>query len=267
MAKLNFENRWVVVTGASSGLGREIARRLAVREKANVIIAARRKERLAQLKQEIEAGCGSKVEMIPVDLSREEGVDRLFHRSVELAGIYAVINNAGITGYGITKLEEMDLYRDIMAVNFHALMKLSLLFLPYFVERGEGALLNITSMGAFVPTPYQNIYAASKHAAQAFSEGLYREYESYRKNGIIISSFAPGGIRTEMITNSGLDKKHPLDSPYNMDPQAAARKAVETLKKKKYAAVPGLMNKLSLFFTKHLPRRMVSRLTASLYRP
>ena len=100
MAKLNFENKWVLVTGASSGLGRAIARRLAEKEKAHLVIAARRKERLEQLKTEIESANNIRVEVISVDLSSNEGIEHLFNRAVEAADIYAVINNAGLTDYG-----------------------------------------------------------------------------------------------------------------------------------------------------------------------
>jgi short-subunit dehydrogenase len=267
MAKLNFENKWTLVTGASSGLGREIARYLAGREKANIIITARRTERLEELKKEIESAYDTRVEILSADLNCEKSIASLFERAVAISDIYAVFNNAGLSSYGKTDAAEIDLYEKIMNVNFRAVMKLSLLFLTYFIERGEGALLNVTSMGAFTPVPYQNVYAASKHAAQAFSEGLYREYGQYRKKGIIISTFAPGGIRTEMISNSGLAGKHPVDSPFNMKPEVAARKAVNALKKKKYVSIPGLTNKLTVFFMKHMPRRLVSRAAEFFYRP
>ncbi len=267
MAKLNFENRWVLVTGASSGLGLALARRLAACEKANLIIAARRKDRLEEIKKEIETGAHTKVEIIPVDLSKDDGVELLFKQATMIGDIYAVINNAGLTSYGKTTAANLDTYENIINVDFKAVMKSCLLFLPYFLERGEGALLNITSAAAFIPTPYQNVYSAAKHAAQAFTECLYREYRNAGKNKIVISTFAPGGIRTEMITMSGLVEKHPFDSPFNMKPEIAAQKALRAFKKGKYLAVPGLLNKLTVMLAKHLPRRLVSRAAEIVYRP
>jgi hypothetical protein len=267
MAKLNFENRWVLITGASSGLGREMARHLAAVEKANLIVTARRKERLEQLKKEIESTHPVRVEVLPADLNRDEDVDRLFKRATETAEVYALINNAGLTGYGKTNPADMDAYEKIMNVNFKALMKLSLRFLSYFIERGNGALLNITSLGAYIPIPYQNVYAASKHAARVFTEGLFREYHAYRKKGVFICSFAPGGIRTELLHNSGLDQKYPADSPFNMKADVAARKAINAFKKKKYVSVPGAVNKLALFLAVHLPRHLVTWAAEFIYRP
>jgi short-subunit dehydrogenase len=95
MAKLNFKNKWVLVTGASSGLGKSIAEYLASREKANLVIVARRKDRLEKLKEDIETNYGTKVECLVADLSDEAHVERLFKESVEIGDIYAVVNNAG----------------------------------------------------------------------------------------------------------------------------------------------------------------------------
>lgn len=267
MAKINLKNRWVLVTGASSGLGRAIARCLASREKANLIITARRKERLEQLKTEIESTHPSRVEIVSVDLAREEDLNLLFKRCTEIAEVYAVINNAGITHYEKSDAANMEIYKKIINVNFKAPMILSLKFLSYFIDRGEGALLNVTSVGAFLPLPYQNVYSAAKHAAQAFTESLYREYEKYRKQGIFISSFAPGGIRTEMNIKSGVNKKFAQDSPLNMKPEAAALKAVRALKKGKYISVPGMMNKVAVCLAKYLPRKTVTWAAELAYRP
>lgn len=264
MAKLNFKDKWLLVTGASSGLGQAMARRLAANEQANLVIAARREERLQQLKEEIEAAHGTRVEIVPVDISQDKEIDILFARASEIADIYALVNNAGLTSYERSDFSHWQTYEKILAVDLKALIKLSLRFLAYFQQRGEGAILNITSLGAFIPMPYQAIYSASKHAAQAFSEALAQEY---RKSGIVICTFAPGGIATEMNVKSGLDKKYRLDSPFNMDADRAARKAINAFKKGKSLAVPGLLNKLTLFLVRLFPRKAVARAVEIAYRP
>lgn len=253
-----------MVTGASSGLGQAMARCLAKDEKANLIIAARRKERLEELKQEIEAVHQSRVEIVVVDLSLDKDIDLLFEQAVKIADVYALINNAGFTSYDKTDLTHWQTYEKILRVDLVALIKLSLRFLAYFQERGEGAIMNITSLGAFVPMPYQNVYSACKHAAQVFTEGLHQEY---KKSGIVICSFAPGGIATEMNVKSGLDKKISLDSPFNMHADLAARKAVKAFKKKKFLAVPGILNKITLFLVRLFPRTLVARAAELVYRP
>ena len=263
MARLNLSDKWVVVTGASSGLGRALAFHLATEEKSNVIIAARRKDKLEELKKEIESIQPSRVEIVEVDLSEPEGADFLFNRAVEIAEIYGLINNAGVTFYGNTEESQYNIYKEIIDVNLIAVMKLSLRFLSYFTERGGGAILNVSSMGAFFPMPYQNVYSASKHAIQVFTEGLYQEC---RKGGVVISSFAPGGIATEMLTKSGLDKKYDLNSVFNMKAEVVAKKAVRSLKKKKFLSVPGFFNNLVLFLIRLFPRKVVARVLELVYR-
>lgn len=264
MAKLNFKDRWVLVTGASSGLGREIARCMAKQEKAHLVITARRKERLEALKKEIESSGNTRVKVLQTDLSRTDEVDQLFKNATEIADIYAVVNNAGITYYNISKESELDTFERIININLRAPMRLSLKFLSYFQQKGEGALLNISSLTGLITVPYQNAYSASKHALQAFTEGLHMEY---RKSGITICTAAPGGIITEMITNVGLDKKIELESPFNMKAEKAAKKVVKAFKKKKFTAVPGLLNKATLFVVRFFPRRLVARFSEFIYRP
>jgi short-subunit dehydrogenase len=267
MAQLTLKNKWILITGASSGLGREIARYLAKNEHANVVIAARRVDRLETLKQEIESTYNTRVEILRADLGNKTDVDDLFEKAAAMAEIYAVINNAGITFYNPSTEAELDTFERIVNVNLMAPMRLSLKFLTYFIEKGEGAILNITSETGLLPVPYQNAYSASKHAIQAFTEGLYMEYRHYRKKGIFISSFAPGGIVTEMITNAGLDKKIKIESAFNMKAEAVARKAVKTLKKKKFIAVPGFLNKATVFVARFLPRKALARFAEFIYRP
>ena len=89
----------------------------------------------------------------------------------------------------------------------------------------------------------------------------------YRKSGIVISSAAPGGIATEMLALSGLDKKHGMDSPFNMKAKAAARKVIKAFKKKKFVYVPGIVNKLTVFLIRFFPRKWAARITELIYRP
>lgn len=264
MAKLNFKNKWVLITGASSGLGRAIALYMAKKENANLLVAARRTERLEQLKKEIQSSCNSKVEIITIDLSQPKGAEDLFKKATETADIYAVINNAGITFYGKTEIAHLDRFKKIIDVDLKALMILTLMFLSWFEKKGEGAILNITSLAGLIPTPFQLVYSAAKHASQAFTEGLRLEN---CKSKVAISSFAPGGIATELLTKSGLDKKYDLNSPFNMKTERAAKLAVKAFKKKKFLSVPGFMNKLMLFLVRLFPRKLVAAASELAYRP
>ena len=263
MGKLNFNGKWVIVTGASSGLGEALAIELAKNESANLIITARRTERLEQLKKKIENEFNREVLIIKSDLSEPASVNNLFKESTLKKEIFAIINNAGMTDFNPADIDDYEKYEKIIEVNLKSLMKLSLMFLDYFRKTGEGAILNITSMGAFFPLVYQGAYAASKHGAQVFTEILRTENND--KN-ITISSFAPGGIATEMLTSSGLDKLHGPDNFFNWSAGRVARKAVRAFKRKKLLSVPGFVYNSGLILKRILPRKVLLYFLEKSYR-
>lgn len=264
MKQLNFKDRWVVITGASAGLGAEMARYLAVKEKANLVLAARREDRMLALKEQLLRDVAVKIEVAAVDLTTAEGCDGLFRKATAVGKIYALINNAGMTTYGKTSAEHIGMYQRIIDLNVRAVMHLSLLFLEYFQVQGEGAILNVTSEAAFTPTPYQNVYAASKHAIQSFTDCLRVERRDRR---VKICTFVPGGINTDMISDSGLSAKVDRDSFVNMKPDVAARKAVEAFKRGKPMTIPGILNKVNHALMWALPRRLKLVMSERFYRP
>ncbi|MEN8221771.1 MAG: SDR family NAD(P)-dependent oxidoreductase [Acidobacteriota bacterium] len=263
MGKIDFKDKWVIVTGASSGLGEAIALELAEKESANLVITARRVERLGELKNRIENEFNREVIVIGSDLADPESVKNLFKKSIDKKEIFAIINNAGMTDFNPAVIEDFEKYNKIIEVNLLSLMRLSLLFLDYFGERGEGAILNITSMGAFFPLVYQGAYVASKHGAQVFTEILSKENKN--KN-IVISSFAPGGIATEMLSSSGLDKLRGADDFFNWSAERVAAKAVKSFKKKKLLSVPGFVYKLMLFLKRFMTKKALLRMAEKTYR-
>jgi uncharacterized protein len=263
MGKLDFKGKLVVVTGASSGLGFAIARAFALDEHAHVAVAARRCDRLEGLKRQIEAACSSRVYPIPIDLGTAEGPETLFRQATRIGDVSAVVNCAGLTYFGKTLDAPAGRYEQIVSVNFVAAMKTSLLFLQYFLNRGQGAVLNVTSGAALISWPFQGVYSASKHALQAFTETLAYEYNG---TGVTICAFAPGGVATEMITSSGIDRKRVGRDPFLMSPAAAARLAVRSLKKLKRVSIAGFGNKAGLTIARMLPRRFVAAVLGRAYR-
>lgn len=264
MKKLDFRGKLVVVTGASSGLGREIARSLAIREGANLVVAARRRDRLEELKAEIEAHSTSRVHVAAIDLGTPQGVQALFQEATSRGEVYALVNSAGITFYGKTLDASLERCEQILAVNQLAAIRASMLFLERFLKQGAGGILSVTSVYAFLSAPYQNMYSASKHAVQAFMEGLAREY---RGRGVIFSTFAAGGIATEMITFSGMDRKFSLDSPVYLRPAVAARKAIDAFRRGKLCTVPGLLYKAIVILAKLAPRRLATWVAGRIFAP
>jgi len=263
MGKLDFKDKWIVVTGASSGLGEALAIKLASNEGANLIISARRKERLNSLKSRIESEFNREVIVISSDLSDPASVKNFFNESIKQKDVFAIINNAGMTDFNPADIKDYEKYEKIIEVNLKSLMRLSLMFLDYFKKKGEGAILNITSMGAFFPLVYQGAYTASKHGAQVFTEILSKENSG---NNITISSFAPGGIATEMLSSSGLDKLRESDDFFNWSAEKVAEKAINSFKKKKLLRVPGVVYNLGLILQRILPRKVLLYFLEKSYR-
>jgi uncharacterized protein len=264
MPHLDIAGKLVVVTGASSGLGREIALCLALREKAHVVVAARRRDRLEALKAEIESRSGSRAHVVPVDLGTAEGPPTLFREATALGDVVALVNCAGITFYGPTLDTPVAACQQIVAVNQLATMAATMAFLRYFLDRGVGGILTVTSLFSIIPAPYQNVYAASKHAVQAFMEGLAGEY---RGKGVRICTFAAGSMATEMIAGTGLDRRYRTGSPVYLSLVKSARYAVSSLKRGKLFSVPSLRYRTVPVLARILPKRFVLWAVAKLYVP
>jgi hypothetical protein len=128
----------------------------------------------------------------------------------------------------------------------------------------RAAILNITSLGAHVPIPYQAVYAASKHGLQAFSESFAAELRDAR---IVVTAVGPGGIDTEMIEDSGLSKKFSSGSTALASSEGIARRAIRAWKRGKIAYVPGIGNKLGMLAGRFLSRRMIGGATERIFRP
>jgi len=281
MRRFSLQGRWVIVTGASSGLGRAISLRLANKEKARVIAVARRKDRLTALVDEA-AGTGGVILPLPADITKPGAPAQIVSEAHRLAGEipFGLLNNAGITWYGrFTEMPVQEIGR-IIDLNVRATMELTHAFLLLHgqaarpdenpVESGappcsretKAAMLTVTSLGAHVPVPYQSVYAASKHALQAFVESLAAEVSG---RGILVATVEPGGIRTEMIEQAGLEKKF---SPRTlMSADVIAAWAIQSWKRGRLHAVPGLTNRLVAAFGRFLPRRFVARASERLFRP
>lgn len=264
MPHLDFAGKLVVVTGASSGLGREIALCLALREKADVVVAARRRDRLEALKAEIESRSESHAHVLPVDLGDPEGPMTLFRESTALGPVAALVNCAGITYYGPTLDTPPATFQRILAVNQLATMNATMLFLRYFLESRLGGILTVTSLFAIIPAPFQNVYSASKHAVQAFMEGLSREY---RGSGVSFCTFAAGSMPTEMITATGLDRRYRTGSPVYLNLVKSARYALSSFKRGKLFAVPSIRYRIVPLLVRLLPKRWILWAVAKLYLP
>ncbi len=245
----------VVVTGASAGIGTELARELAGRN-YNLVLVARRAERLRELADELRLAHGIHVDVEAVDLTdadaRRELIARLEAGEREVAG---VCNNAG-TGTVATLLKsDLEHEQRIVRLNAEAVHHLTGAFLPPMVERGAGAILNVASTAAFQPLPGFATYAATKAFVQSFSEAVHAELGG---TGVSVTCLCPGFTHTEFGENAGTrEAEEALPGFLWMEAPEVARTGVDAMVAGRRSAIPGLLNRASMIGGRMTPRTVL----------
>jgi hypothetical protein len=260
--KLSLEGKKVLVTGASSGLGLEMARQLARDHKAHPVLVARRRERLVALAEELRAH-GVSPEVVAADLSKPEDLERCFGEATAL-GVDAVILNAGVTWFGRTLEHPLPDVTNLVATNVTAVVSLCQRFVPWLLAKGtSGAVMLVSSMAGFQPMPFQAVYGGSKAFVTSYGLALSEEL---RDRDVSVTVFCPGGIATEMMESAGFSTKYPKGHPMVMDVEPCARLALGAMIARKRVFVPGGLNKVAAFFAQVSPTKLVTRLVANDYR-
>ena len=190
-----------LVTGASAGIGRDIARSLA-RHGIDLIITARRTDRLLALKAELKEEYGVRVKAITADLGSAEQCREL-HRRVQKYDIDIFINNAGMGVFGEFTKTDLDEELDMLHLNIRAFHILFKLFLQDFEKRGGGYILNTASSAGFFPGPMFSSYYASKAYVIRMTQAVYEELR-HKKSGVYLSVLCPGPVETEFLDRAGV---------------------------------------------------------------
>ena len=259
MNKLNLANKWVLVTGASSGLGQEMARQLAAKHKANLIIAARRKDKLDQLKTELEASAGVQVKVIVVDLSVHEDVFKMIDTCLANGQLYGAILNAGVTYFGLHKNLSWAQTENIMKTNVNSVVYMTSRLVAHFERANtEGGVMIVSSMAAFFPVPYQAIYSATKAFIMAFANALSVEIKN---PALSLTVYAPGGIATEMTKGKNFDDLKGWLMPVGQ----AATEGLNAFIERKHVHVPGFLNRVGNVFMSFLPRKFILKNMGKVY--
>lgn len=247
--------RRALVTGASSGIGREIARQLA-QKKCDLVITGRRRDRLDALAAELESARGVEVRVVEQALEEPDAPARLF-AATEGAGlpIDILVNNAGFGDYRAFADQSWQRNADMLRVNVLALAELTHRFLGPMLTRGRRAyILNLSSIAAYEPVPYFATYAASKHYVLAFSESLAHELQG---TPVSVTCICPGATRTEFVERAN-QKVGWIGRRTFTDPDQVARAAVRAMLAGRRNAVPGLINKLTCLATRLAPHRTLA---------
>lgn len=250
MSLFVFKNKTALVTGASSGIGGSFARLLA-QAGANLIVVARREDRLNQLKQELESTHGITVDVIAMDLSLPESPKTLFD-ATEGAGkpVDILLNNAG---YGVDgTFNESDIHHQLnsMDLMMRTLTELSFYFGQTMKQRGEGYMLQVGSLASYMPIPNMATYAGSKAFVQRFGRALNAEY---KKDNVHVTVLNPGGTTTEFFEVSGQTFPAWMVKLFFMSPEKTAEIGLKALAKNKASVVAGWPNKLTVATLRLLP--------------
>lgn len=250
-----YKDKTVLVTGASAGIGKEMALQLAARG-AHLVLVARREERLRALADEIMAKHGMAVEVVATDLKEPDAAARLYER---LRGrklqVDVLVNNAGIGLQRSFAECSPERLRDLLRLNIEALVDLTRCFLPPMLERGEGGVLNVASMVGFQPVPGYQAYAASKAFVLSFTESL--RYECAGK-GVHVSCLCPGATETEFFDAAGIDISDLRAKGGVQSAEAVAKAGLQGLLRNKAVVIPALPLKLMYHLSRHLPRAWVT---------
>ncbi|OGX11601.1 MAG: hypothetical protein A2351_06335 [Omnitrophica bacterium RIFOXYB12_FULL_50_7] len=256
----SFKKITALVTGASSGIGKAMARELA-RQGANLILVSRNAERLVQEAEDLKIRFGVNVHVFPEDLERLE-------KRLELSAwiqkigltVDVLVNNAGLAHYGPFAETSIKDTNAMLNLNIHALTHLTKLFLPGMLERRTGGVLNVASTAGFQPIPNLSVYAASKAFVLNFSEALWEECKG---RGVRVFCLCPGNTLTRFHQTAGIDKKKMF---FSVSATEVARFALRKfLRSSQPSAIYGFWNKLMIYAERLSPRRLTVFVTGMMY--
>jgi uncharacterized protein len=260
MSRFDVAGCSALITGASSGIGRQFARQLAGRAGALVLVA-RRLERLEELRDELtKKDPNLNVLCRAVDLSRQDEVDQLSAwLNDEGIAVDLLINNAGLGDRGSFAKAEAERVSEILEVNVLALTRLTHSLLPAMIARKRGAVLNVSSIAGFMPIRKMAVYAASKAYVTSFSEGLRAEV---RKQGIAVTALCPGPVGTEFSSVAQrASGKQEMQSPSFMHVavEEVVRAGLAGIERNKPLVVPGIVMKIAMFLVRLTPMAILRR--------
>ena len=219
-------NNTALITGASGGIGEEMARVHAARG-GDLVLVARNEDKLQQLKRELESSGGVNVAVISTDLSQANSAAEVFQKTEELGvEVDVLINNAGIGGHG--KFHQRDLAKEqqMMHLNMVTLTELTHKYLQGMVERGRGKILNVSSTAGFMPGPLQAVYYATKSYVSSFSQAIANELSG---TGVTVTALCPGPVATGFVAAGDLEDVSMFDKAASAE--SVARFGYEAMEK------------------------------------
>ena len=259
-------HKTALVTGASDGIGLEFCKLLAARG-YHLVLVARRKEKLDTLAKHLMAQHTSiKCTVISADLSKPQAAQQLFQATVKKnVQVDLLINNAGLLHNGYFTELDLQAQEQMITVNVLALTALSHLFANDMASRGQGHILNVASLAAWIPIPNQNVYAATKAYVLSFTQALHNEMQA-AGTGVVVSALCPGYTATKMMDNPDQGGKLIIPDHMMQSAETVAEQGINACLAGKPVLVPGFANRLTAWITRLLSKMTTAKIAGRFYR-
>jgi len=250
------EKEVALITGASSGIGRELTKLFAVNG-FDLVLVARNEAALNEIASQLTARQPVSVTVVAKDLSLPQAPEEIYDTLKQAAiAVDVLVNNAGTQVYGALQDTDTSEQLRLIQVNLVALTHLTMLFGREMVDRGRGRILNVASTGAFSPTPLNAIYCATKAYVLSFSEAIARDLEG---TGVTVTCLCPGATETRFAKRAGIENVR-LFQAFVMNAREVARAGYRGLMSSKTTVVPGVYNQILVSLVRFTPRRLVTRI-------
>ena len=259
-----FRGQWVAITGASSGIGEKMAEILA-EAGAKLVLVARRGDRLGKIADRCRSTGASEVQVVEVDLTSADGVEKLIGELSTLpGGLYGLVNNAGFGATGSLDQESWPLLDSMLELNIRSLVRLSHWAAGVLRAKGQGGILNVASTAAFQPLPGMALYGATKAFVSTFSAALHQEL---KYSGVKVSCLHPGKTETEFFDAAGMSgKKLFFFRIPGMSAHEVARIGLQGWAANRPQVIAGGLNRFIVFLTRLVPLSFQLVLAHSLFR-
>ncbi|MCF6406313.1 SDR family oxidoreductase [Chitinophaga filiformis] len=254
---------YALITGASKGIGLSMAHALASR-KYNLLLVARSGEELDGIAKELSSRWQVKADYLAIDLSLPEAAANVYEWCK--AGNYPVsvlINNAGYAVWGNFISRSLEEHQQMVRVNAETPVALCHYMLPILQQQQQSYILNVSSTAAYQAVSTLALYAASKSFLLLFSRALRQELKS---SNVSVTCVCPGPVKTNFINRASMQAIQKTADKYGMMPDAVADIAIKGMFRKKSEIIPGALNIISAFLTRLVPKSLVEKIAADLYK-
>ena len=238
-----------IITGASGGIGYEIAL-LFAQQKIDILIVARNEQKLKHIKSALEQQYNITVFCVATDLSTRDGFADInnFVNSNQLTVTY-LVNNAGFGDFGFFTERSMEKYTEMLGLNITSLTELTYNYAKQMIKNGKGRILNVASTAGFQPDPYFAVYGASKAYVISFTEAIHKEFEN---TGVTATVLSPGATKTKFMERADMSNAKLYESGV-MSAKKVALVGFDGMMNGRLHVIPGFKNKILAFFSSIMP--------------